>query len=55
MLEDLPGGDAARRPAVPTSALPAKFAAVGLTYDDVLLLPGDSAYLVPAEIDTTAG
>jgi IMP dehydrogenase len=53
LLEDLPGGDAASgRPT--DQALPGKFAAVGLTYDDVLLLPGDSGYLVPAEIDTTA-
>ncbi len=37
-----------------TGALPAKFAAVGLTYDDVLLLPGDSGYLVPTDIDTTS-
>ena len=34
--------------------LPAKFAKLGLTYDDVLLLPGESGYLVPADIDTTA-
>ena len=34
-------------------ALPAKFAAVGLTYDDVLLLPGDTD-LVPSDIDTTS-
>jgi IMP dehydrogenase len=33
--------------------LPDKFAALGLTYDDVLLLPGHSD-LVPADIDTTA-
>lgn len=32
--------------------VPAKFAALGLTYDDVLLLPGDSD-LNPTEIDTT--
>ena len=32
--------------------LPEKFAALGLTYDDVLLLPGDSD-LAPADIDTT--
>jgi len=32
--------------------LPAKFAALGLTYDDVLLLPGESD-LGPADIDTT--
>jgi IMP dehydrogenase len=34
--------------------LPAPFASLGLTFDDVLLLPGDSGYLVPAEIDTTS-
>lgn len=32
--------------------VPAKFAALGLTYDDVLLLPGESD-LNPTEIDTT--
>ena len=32
--------------------VPAKFAALGLTYDDVLLLPGYSD-LAPNEIDTT--
>ncbi len=32
--------------------LPAKFAALGLTYDDVLLLPGESN-LAPNEIDTS--
>ena len=32
--------------------LPEKFAALGLTYDDVLLLPGHSD-LAPADIDTT--
>src|SRR4029077_12057928 len=32
--------------------LPEKFAALGLTYDDVLLLPGHSD-LAPSEIDTT--
>jgi IMP dehydrogenase len=34
--------------------LPALFAPLGLTFDDVLLMPGDTGYLVPAEIDTTA-
>jgi IMP dehydrogenase len=34
--------------------LPPKFAALGLTFDDVLLLPGDSGFVVPAEIDTSA-
>jgi len=33
--------------------LPEKFAALGLTYDDVLLLPGESD-LSPADIDTTS-
>ncbi|RJS46492.1 IMP dehydrogenase [Nocardioides cavernaquae] len=33
--------------------LPDKFAALGLTYDDVLLLPGESG-LNPADIDTTS-
>jgi IMP dehydrogenase len=45
-LPDLPG------PEVPGSDVPAKFAALGLTYDDVLLLPGASD-LNPTEIDTT--
>src|SRR5919198_843948 len=34
-------------------ALPGKFAPLGLTYDDVLLLPGETD-VVPAEIDTTS-
>jgi IMP dehydrogenase len=34
------------------STLPDKFAALGLTYDDVLLLPGETD-VVPAEVDTT--
>lgn len=33
--------------------LPDKFAALGLTYDDVLLLPGESDF-APSEIDTTS-
>src|SRR4051812_7075137 len=33
--------------------LPAKFAPLGLTYDDVLLIPGASD-VVPAEVDTSA-
>ncbi|HJQ04361.1 MAG TPA: IMP dehydrogenase, partial [Nocardioides sp.] len=33
--------------------VPAKFAPLGLTYDDVLLLPGHSDF-APDEIDTTA-
>ncbi len=32
--------------------VPAKFAAIGLTYDDVLLLPGETD-VIPAEVDTT--
>ena len=32
---------------------PEKFGPLGLTFDDVLLLPGDTGYLVPADIDTT--
>ncbi len=34
------------------AGVPAKFAALGLTYDDVLLLPGDTD-VVPSEVDTT--
>jgi IMP dehydrogenase len=37
----------------PTGAMPAKFATLGLTYDDVLLLPGETD-VVPAEVDTTS-
>ena len=33
--------------------LPAKFATLGLTFDDVLLLPGESD-IIPSEVDTTA-
>ncbi|MGA8208692.1 MAG: IMP dehydrogenase [Nocardioidaceae bacterium] len=36
-----------------TAGVPDKFAAVGLTYDDVLLLPGETD-VVPAEVDTTS-
>ncbi|MGH3509833.1 MAG: IMP dehydrogenase [Nocardioidaceae bacterium] len=36
----------------PIDGVPDKFAALGLTYDDVLLLPGETD-VVPAEIDTT--
>jgi IMP dehydrogenase len=35
------------------ASLPEKFASVGLTYDDVLLLPGETD-VVPADIDTTS-
>jgi IMP dehydrogenase len=34
------------------TGVPDKFAAVGLTYDDVLLLPGETD-VVPSEVDTT--
>ncbi len=34
------------------SELPAKFAPLGLTYDDVLLLPGETD-VIPSEVDTT--
>ena len=36
----------------PPQEVPEKFAPMGLTYDDVLLLPGYSD-VTPAEIDTT--
>ena len=35
------------------AGLPDKFAALGLTYDDVLLLPGETD-VIPSEVDTTA-
>ncbi len=35
------------------SGVPDKFAAIGLTYDDVLLLPGETD-VVPSEVDTTS-
>ena len=35
------------------SEVPTKFAALGLTYDDVLLLPGETD-VIPSEVDTTA-
>src|SRR5919107_3002263 len=34
------------------TGVPDKFAAVGLTYDDVLLLPGETD-VIPSEVDTT--
>lgn len=34
------------------AGLPAKFATLGLTYDDVLLLPGETD-VIPSEVDTT--
>jgi IMP dehydrogenase len=37
----------------PVDGLPPKFAALGLTFDDVLLLPGETD-VVPADVDTTA-
>ena len=36
-----------------TAGIPDKFAALGLTYDDVLLLPGETD-VVPADVDTTS-
>ncbi len=38
---------------VPDEVFPAKFATIGLTYDDVLLLPGETD-VVPSEVDTTS-
>ncbi len=35
------------------TGVPDKFAAVGLTYDDVLLLPGETD-VIPSEVDTTS-
>jgi IMP dehydrogenase len=35
-----------------STGVPEKFAAIGLTYDDVLLLPGETD-VVPSEVDTT--
>ena len=35
-----------------TSEVPDKFAQLGLTYDDVLLLPGETD-VIPSEVDTT--
>ena len=36
-----------------SSEVPSKFAALGLTYDDVLLLPGETD-VIPSEVDTTS-
>ena len=36
-----------------SAGVPDKFAAIGLTYDDVLLLPGETD-VVPSEVDTTS-
>jgi IMP dehydrogenase len=38
---------------LPAHTVPAKFAQLGLTFDDVLLLPGETD-VVPAEVDTTS-
>ncbi|HEY8300633.1 MAG TPA: IMP dehydrogenase [Jatrophihabitans sp.] len=38
---------------LPEDVIPAKFATIGLTYDDVLLLPGETD-VVPSEVDTTS-
>jgi IMP dehydrogenase len=38
--------------AADSAGVPDKFAAVGLTYDDVLLLPGETD-VIPAEVDTS--
>ena len=35
------------------AGVPDKFATLGLTYDDVLLLPGETD-VIPSEVDTTA-
>ena len=35
-----------------TQGLPDKFAMLGLTYDDVLLLP-DASDVIPSEVDTS--
>jgi IMP dehydrogenase len=40
-------------PRADPTGLPAKFAAMGLTYDDVLLLPGETD-VVPSDVDTTS-
>ncbi|HEX4729162.1 MAG TPA: IMP dehydrogenase, partial [Jatrophihabitans sp.] len=40
------------QPAVDGAGIPAKFAALGLTYDDVLLLPG-STDVIPSQVDTS--
>jgi len=37
----------------PSASIPDKFAALGLTYDDVLLLPGETD-VIPSEVDTTS-
>src|SRR5450756_775535 len=40
-------------PGAPEPAVPAPFAALGLTFDDVLLLPG-ATDVIPSEVDTSA-
>jgi IMP dehydrogenase len=40
-------------PMTTTQGLPEKFAMLGLTYDDVLLLP-DASDVIPSEVDTSA-
>jgi IMP dehydrogenase len=45
-----PGGDVVS--AMDEAELPAKFATLGLTFDDVLLLPGETD-VIPSEVDTT--
>src|ERR687890_1864169 len=37
----------------PSASIPDKFAALGLTYDDVLLLPGETD-VIPSEVDTSS-
>ena len=37
----------------PIGGVPAKFATLGLTYDDVLLLPGETD-VVPSDVDTAS-
>src|SRR5215831_4043582 len=41
------------QPAADHHGIPDKFAALGLTYDDVLLLPGETD-VIPSEVDTTS-
>ncbi|HZJ07487.1 MAG TPA: IMP dehydrogenase [Nocardioidaceae bacterium] len=38
---------------LPPTGVPEKFAALGLTFDDVLLLPGETD-VIPSEVDTTS-
>ncbi|PZS20100.1 MAG: IMP dehydrogenase [Pseudonocardiales bacterium] len=48
-----PQGDPALSDQPLVDGVPAKFAALGLTFDDVLLLPGETD-VIPSEVDTTA-